>query len=93
MLIGQVWEPCLILCSRQASAATWNRVPPIALWCTTAPFVLFFVFSMQMVPLSAVSSVARSAKGSRRIPLHHRRMSHFRRAIVRLQRFRLIVGV
>ena len=93
VLIGQVREPCLILCSRRANAATGHRVPLIASWCTTAPFAPFFVFAMQMVPLSAVSSVARSAEGSRRIPFHHRRMLHFRRAIVRLRFFRLIAGV
>jgi hypothetical protein len=93
VLIGQVGGLCLMLCSRRANAATGHRVPPIASWCTTAPFVPFFVFAMQMVPLSAVSSVARSVAGSRRIPLHHRRISHFRRAIVRLRRFFLPAGV
>ena len=61
MLIGQVGEPCFMLCNRRASAAAGHRVPPIASWCTTAPFVPFFVLAMQMVALSEVSSVVSAA--------------------------------
>ena len=76
-----------MLCFCWANAAT-----PIASWCTTSPFVPFFVLAMQMVALSAVSSVASPTKGFRRWPLHHRRMSHFRSEIVCLRRFALSAG-
>ena len=93
MLIGQVGDPCCMLCSRRASAPTGHRVPPIASWCTTAPFVPFCVFAMQMVALSAESSVASSDDWFRRCPLHHRQMSHFRSAMVRFRRFAFRAGV
>ena len=79
--------------SRWVNAVTGHRVPPIVSWCITAPYVPFFVFAMQMVPLSAVSSFASSSKGSRRFPLYHRQMLHFCREIVLLRRVCLSAGV
>ena len=56
-LMGQVAEPPAMLCTRRARAATGHTGPPMASWCTTAPFVPFLVLAMQMVALSAVRRV------------------------------------
>ena len=93
MLIGQVDEPWPMLCILLASAATGHSVPPIASWCTTAPFVPFFVCAMRIVALSAVISVVSGALGLRSRPLHQRRMSHLCNAMVRFLRFRINAGV
>ena len=93
MLIGQVDETCPMLCILLASAATGHSVPPIASWCTTTPFVPFFVCAMQIVALSAVISVVSGALGSRSRPLHQRRMSDLRKAMVRFLHFRINAGV
>jgi hypothetical protein len=82
VLIGRCLEPGWILWGHRDRAATGHRTSPIALWCTTAFFVPFFMLAMQIVALSAVRRVFRGAPGLRSTPQHHSCTSHCQSAIV-----------
>ena len=61
------------------------------LWCTTAPFVPFFVCAMHIVALSACNSISNPAECEMRCPsLVHRRISQSRNGMVHF--FRGVAG-
>jgi hypothetical protein len=93
MTVGHVREPCLILLTCCGRAATGHQAPPIALWCTTAPFVPFLVWAMQIVALSAVRRMGSGEEMSNSLPLRHRRILHFCSAVVRFRRCAAGAGV
>jgi hypothetical protein len=73
---------CWMLATRRAMAATGHIGPPIASWCSTAPFVPFFVCAMHMVALSARMSARSPAKCGIIFHPCHNLMLQSRRAIV-----------
>jgi hypothetical protein len=73
---------CWMLATRRAMAATGQIGPPIASWCTTAPFVPFLVCPMHMVALFACMSAHSPAKCGIIFPRYHNLMSQSRRGIV-----------
>ena len=73
---------CWMFATRRAIAATGQIMPPIASWCTTAPFVPFLVCAMHMVALSACKSAFRPAECGITFPLYHNLISQSRRGIV-----------
>jgi hypothetical protein len=84
-LIGHLGDfACWMFAMRWARADTGHIGPPNASWCTTAPFVPFLVFAMQIVVLSAVSSVVNPAEWGISTPFRHIQISQSLRAIVRL---------
>lgn len=77
--------PAWMFATRRASAATGQIDPRPRLWCTTAPFVPFFVCAMHIVALSACNRAFLPALcGIRRPSVDQSRMSHSRKGIVRL---------
>ncbi len=79
---------CWMLATRRATAATGQIGPPIASWCTTAPFVPFLVCAMHMVALSACKSACSPAECGIISSLYHKRISQSRRGIVFFVRVR-----
>ena len=73
---------CWMLATRRAKAATGQIRPPIASWCTTAPFVPFLVCAMDMVALSACMSARSPAECGIIFPRYHNQMSQSRRGTV-----------
>ncbi len=73
---------CWMLATRRAMAVTGHIGPPITSWCTTAPFVPFYVCTMYMVALSAHMSTRSPTKCGIIFPPCHNLMSQSRRAIV-----------
>jgi hypothetical protein len=73
---------CWMLAMRRAMAATGQTGPPIALWCTTAPFVPFLVCAMHMVALSACISARSPAECGIISPRYHNLISQSHSGIV-----------
>ncbi len=73
---------CWMLATQRAMAATGQIRPPIASWCTTAPFVPFLVYAMHMVVLSACISARSTAECGIMFPRYHNLISQSRRGIV-----------
>ncbi len=73
---------CWMLATWRAMAATGQIGPPIASWCTTAPFVPFLVCAMHMVALSPCMSAHSPAKCGIILPRYHNLMSQSWRRIV-----------
>ncbi len=73
---------CWMLAMRWAMAAMGQIGPPIASWCTTAPFVPFLVCAMHMVAPSAHMSACSPAKCGIIFPRYHNLMLQSQRGIV-----------
>jgi hypothetical protein len=90
-LIFPLAGPAWMFATLRASAATGQIDPRPRLWCTTAPFVPFFVCAIHIVALSACNSITNPAECEMRCPsLVHRRISQSRNGMVRF--FRGVAG-